>query len=115
MTLHDQIQADGLKVFCRLSDFAESIVYYPRVGAARTIAAIVVREPLSVLPEDGDNVLPNAMVYVANDATQGIASSEINLGGDALEFAVRNGKTPTRRTIVRLTEHDEGMLVLECR
>lgn len=115
MSLHDQIQADSLKVFCRLSDFAEQVVYYPRVGAARVISAIVVREPLSVLPEDGDNVLPNSTIYVANDAEDGISSEELNLGGDALEFATRNGKTPTRRTIVRLTEHDEGMLALECR
>ena len=115
MSLHDTIQADALTVFCNVNDFAEAVTYYKRNGLARSINAVVVREALEILPEDGDSVTPLFEVHVANDAVTGIASNEINLGGDSIEFAVRVGQPLSRRTITKLTSHDEGMLVLECR
>jgi hypothetical protein len=115
MSLHDTIQADAETVFCNVNDFAEAVTYYKRNGLARSINAVVVREALEILPEDGDSVTPLFEVHVANDAATGIASNEINLGGDSIEFAVRVGQPLSRRTITKLISHDEGMLVLECR
>jgi hypothetical protein len=54
-------------------------------------------------------------VHVANNATTGITSEELDCGGDMVEFAIRVGEPVTRRSIVRLLSHDEGMVVLECR
>lgn len=115
MTLHDMITADASAVFCNVNDFAESVVYYPKTGDARDINAIVIREALAVLPEDGDNVTPVFEVHVENDDTRGISTLELNLGGDALAFAPRIGQPVSRRSILKLLSHDEGMLVLECR
>jgi hypothetical protein len=115
MTLKDTMQADAVAVFCNPDDFAESVVYYKRNGLSRTINAVVVREAFAINPEDGDTITPVFEVHVANDSTKGIASDEINIGGDMLAFAVRVGKAVERRSIVRLMSHDEGMLVLECR
>ena len=109
------MQADAVAVFCNPDDFAESVVYYKRNGLSRTINAVVVREAFAINPEDGDTITPVFEVFVANDSTKGIASDEINIGGDMLAFAVRVGKAVERRSIVRLMSHDEGMLVLECR
>ena len=115
MTLHDIIQADATTVFCNTDDFAEEVTYYPRTGTARTVDAIVIREALAVLTEDGDAVIPLFEIHVANTETRGITSEELNLGGDRIEFAVRVGGALTRRTITKLVGHDEGMLILECR
>lgn len=115
MTLHDTIQNDASAVFCNADDFAESVVYYTRDGVARCFDAVVIREALAILPEDGDHVTPVFEVHVTNDATLGISSDELNLGGDSLAFATRVGLERTRRTITKLLGHDEGMLVLECR
>lgn len=114
MTLHDTIQADGLNVFCNLNDFAETVVYYNRTGDARCIDGIVIREALAILQEDGDAVTP-VLIHVHNNNETGISSEELNLGGDSLAFAVREGQDRTRRTITKLLGHDEGMLMLECR
>lgn len=115
MTLHDMIRSDSVDVFCNPDDFAESVVYYKRNGLSRIINAVVVREAFAINPEDGDTITPVFEVHVANDASTGIASDELNIGGDMLAFAVRVGKAVERRSIVRLMSHDEGMLVLECR
>lgn len=115
MTLHDMIESDASAVFCNVNDFAESATYYAWHGSARAITVIVERDPLAVFGPDGDDVLPSFAVKVVNSTTLGISSEELNLGGDAIEFAVRVGQDKSMRTITRLIEHDEGMLVLECR
>jgi hypothetical protein len=68
-----------------------------------------------VFGPDGDDILPSFAVKVVNSTTLGISSEELNCGGDSLEFAIRVGKPVSRRSIMRVIEHDEGMLVLECR
>jgi hypothetical protein len=115
MSLHDTIIEDAIRVFANPQDFAETVVYYKRNGRSRKINAVVIREALGVLPEDGDVVYPMFEIHVANDASEGIESKELNLGGDQLEFPDRVGQPPRRHSILKLLNHDEGMLVLECR
>jgi hypothetical protein len=115
MTLHDVIKDDATNLFTSVNDFAEPVVYYKRTGKARSINAVVVRDALAILPEDSDTITPVFEVHVSNDITAGISSEELDLGGDAIAFAVRVGRKPERRTITKLMSHDEGMLVLECR
>lgn len=115
MTLHDIIESDAKNVFCNPSDFAEPVTYYKANGKARKINAIVVRDALAILPEDGDTITPVFEVHVANDVDEGIASDELNLGGDQIAFSVRVGKPVERRSVVKLLAHDNGMLILQCR
>jgi hypothetical protein len=115
VTLKDTMQADASAVFCNVNDFAEAVTYYKRNGLSRSINAVVQREAFAINPEDGDTITPVFEVFVANDSTKGIASDEINIGGDMLEFPQRVGQPESRRSIVRITQHDEGMLTLECR
>jgi hypothetical protein len=115
MSLHDTIIEDAKKVFANEEDFAEPTVYHKRNGRTRPISAVVIREALGVLPEDGDVVYPMFEIHVANDPSDGIASDELNLGGYQLEFPDRVGQPPKRHSILKLLSHDEGMLVLECR
>jgi len=115
MSLHDLITEDAKKVFANPDDFAEPIVYYKRNGRSRKIDAVVLREDSLQLPEASDLVTPRFTIHVANDETEGIASDELDLGGDQIGLSPRVGDPIDRRSIVRLVEHDEGMLVLECR
>lgn len=121
MTLHDVILSDAATVFTSTDDFAEVVTYHPRryFGGAdpvpRSINAVVIREQIAVISEDGDTVAPMWQVHVANDNALGISSAELDLGGDQIELAPRDGKTAERRTITQLITQDHGMLVLECR
>ena len=115
MSLHDLIQADAINVFANANDFAEPVVYYKKTGKARPISAVVVRDALAILPEDGDTVTPVFEIHVANDIVEGISSEELNLGGDMIAFAVRVGQAVERREVIRLLGHDEGMILLQCR
>ena len=138
MTLVERILSDANTVFLRQNHFAEELVYYRGYGLtadstewtadsseitadatlgsdARTINGIVRRDQLAVVSEDGDTVLPVWHVWVANDSTDGIASSELDLGGDQLVFPPRYGQDEATKRITRLLAHDSGMLLLECR
>jgi hypothetical protein len=117
------ITDDATSVFLSADEFAESATYKPRLfsigdarATSRTISAVVIRELIQVVSEDGgDTVLPMFEVHVANSATTGISSDELDLGGDKLSFPVRDGLAASDRAIVRLVTQDPGMLVLECR
>lgn len=122
MTLSDMMADDAANVFTSTSDFAESVVYYPynyygqTVRASRTINAVVIRMELQAVTQDGGQaVLPVWEVHVANDDTIGIASDELDLGGDQISMPPRDGVTAERRSITRLLFQDSAMLVLECR
>lgn len=117
MTLRDMIEADATTVFCNADDFAESVVYLPRGGGAnRTFDAVVFREQMALVNEDGSQTIaPVFYVHVPNDSTDGIASEELDVGGDKIRFAVRDGLTVSDRSITQLVTIDNGMLVIECR
>jgi hypothetical protein len=115
VTLHDLIKQDAESVFCNADDFAESIVYYKRNGRSREIKAVVTRTNAAILPEGSDLNTPVFEIAVPNDQSSGIASDELDLGGDEIGLSPRVGQPVSRRSIVRLLEHDEGMLLLECR
>ena len=115
MTLHDTIIEDAKKVFANPQDFAESVVYYKRNGRSRKINAVVERDDSLQLQEASDLVTPVFKVRAPNDEVEGIASNELDLGGDQIGLSPRVGEPVERRSIVRLIEHDEGIMVLECR
>lgn len=110
MTLQATIISDALTVFCNTDDFAETVLY----NGTRPISAIVTRDAWVTDGESGKET-PAFEVQVANNATNGISSSEIKPMKDTITFDVRLGQTATARTIYRIISHDEGMLVLECR
>jgi len=115
MTLHDMIQADASTVFCNVNDFAEPATYYAFHGSARDIMVIIDREAFAVFGPDGDTVLPAFAVKAVNSSSLGISSEELNCGGDAIAFPIRIGQSVSKRSVIRIIEHDEGMLILECR
>lgn len=121
MTLRTTIETDAVTVFTATDDFAEVVTYHPRqrfgepAPTPRTINAVVIREQITIIGEDGDTVSPVWQVHVANDTLLGIASTELDLGGDQIELPPRDGKTAERRTITQLQVQDHGMLVVECR
>jgi hypothetical protein len=115
MSLHDLIENDARLVFTNTSDFAEVVTYYKRNGVSREVDAVIIRDGFAQLGEDPDNVIPMFEVHVGNTQQRGITSEELDRGGDQLAFPVKVGEKPTKRSIVRLVSHDEGMLILECR
>ena len=121
MSLHEAIEADAALVFTDTADFAEEVRYFARpyygesAARPRSINAVVIRNQIATIGEDGDTVSPAWEVHVVNDAADGISSEELDLGGDQIELPPRDGKPAERRTITQLVTQYWGMLVLECR
>lgn len=121
MTLRSQINTDAATIFCNTDEFAETVTYYPHqyygdtARDPRTISAVVFRQSATVINEDGGEVVRYIYeVHVANDSDVGIASDELDLGGDQIELPPRDGKDAERKAVTRLMFQDNGMLVLEC-
>lgn len=93
----------------RLLD-SETVVYAPVVGEARSISALVDRE---VAVETPTGPVLTTLVRVRNDATLGIASTQVDTGGDTIACAVKRGDTAQARRITQIVHQCAGMLVVE--
>ena len=105
-----------------LDKFGETIYYLPDAhltttsGTGREIKAVVDRNPKATLAEAGEVMRDVLHVGVSNAAggdDPGIASDEVNTGGDELLLAVREGETPTLVRINRIVRQDPGMMTVE--
>jgi len=95
---------------------SEAIVYLPAGGGERPIDAIVNRDPPAELGDAPHGHSPLAIIAVRNNATDGISSAELDIGGgDKVRYAIRLGKTPQDRRITGIISQDAGMLRLEVR
>lgn len=96
--------------------YGEAVVYYlGGSGTGRTILAIVDRgnvERLDGAPAGHAEVIE---IEVANIATIGISSSEVNTGADKVSVSKRIGETAVSRRITRIISQDAGMIRLEIR
>jgi hypothetical protein len=96
-----QLMADDFTFGFMETGFQETVTYTKRTGATRSIKAIVNRNP----PEnENGETRPKLTIEVANNATTGILSSELNAGGDTITLAYRKGATATTYRILRSTQ-----------
>ena len=115
MTLRSTIISDVATVFTNTNDFAETVLYRPLGGATRSISAVVFRQVAELISDAENRLVTVFEVHIKNDGCSGIATSELNLGGDQIDIAERIGKAAKPRAIVQVIDQDEGMLVLQCR
>lgn len=93
-----------------LYQFGEPVVYYPLTGSSRAVTALVTRDELTVIAETGDVQSQSLTIRVLNDSVLGIASTEVETGGDEIAVALRLGETRVRRAIVRVEADSTGLL-----
>jgi len=79
----------------------ESATYKPRSGDPRAITIIVDRDAPQPVPPT-QVLRPNLTVYVHNNVTTGILSTELDTGGDKLSIAKTIGGTAEDMAIVKL-------------
>ncbi len=91
-----------------------TITYSPRNRTARSISAIVdYPGPGPIGPLDGGS-RPHVELLVANDSTTGIASTEVDTGGDHVTVPMRVGTTARVLRIVEVMGQDDALVRLRC-
>ena len=92
----------------------ETISYLPAGGGSRSISALL--EYPGPGPVDGlaGGSRPIVDIFVKNDSASGIASSEINTGGDKIQLPQRIGLTARTVSIMRIIAHDKSIMHLRC-
>ena len=112
--LDDIMDHDAAFAFTNADEFAESVTYLPKGGEARAINAQVFREAPALIDGDPQPAeYPQYRVVVRNDAASGIASTEINLGGDKIRISRRWAESGTSNRVVQyIVSQDAGMMEL---
>jgi hypothetical protein len=89
---NDMLAADAVNVFANPTEFGESGTFTPRGGTPRTIGAVVDRNPPERINARGEFVTPKMTITVANDATTGISSADLDAyGNDKFAIPLRIG------------------------
>jgi hypothetical protein len=96
-----------------LSTFGETVTYYPAAGGTREITVIVERDGPAKLDDAPHGVSDKLIIQVANDATTGISSDEVNTMKDIVKVAVRIGDTAQDKLVTEIISQDAGMMRLE--
>ena len=95
-----------------LSQFGEDVIYYPFGAEPRSITAIVEREPPAIYNASGNAVMPKAVVRMLNSRQLGVASSEVDNGGDQIGMALNIGGDVKTFSVMQMQSQDSGVTVL---
>jgi len=93
--------------------FSESITYRPRGGGTRSITAMVSRVDRTQWQGVDNAVTVQAVIVVRNSSTTGISATEINTGGDAVDYSTRDGKAAETRSITRIVDTNGSTVTFE--
>ena len=108
MSFKTQIAQDAAKGFLNANEFAESVVYTPKAGVAKSITAVVNRKRIDPAYEDTGRVLINQCeIFIANDATAGVVS--ISKGGDMVSFPENISGSAINWIVADILGQDEGI------
>jgi len=108
MSFKEQLNNDAVLVFLNTREFAETVTYTAKGAAAKSIPALVTRQPISRAGEDAGRTLLNQVeIEIANDAENGVLS--VNKGGDTVSLPDRVGGTDITWRVVDIIGQDEGM------
>ncbi len=108
MTFKQQLKNDALNTFLNFNEFAESVVYTPKGGTAKTIKAVVERQRLNPADETSNRVLINQVqIFIAKDATYGVGS--ISKDGDLCLVADQPGGIDRSYRVKDILGSDDGI------
>ena len=108
----ETLQAVGESIF--LLPGAQYVTYCPAGGSPRRIQAVPLRgDEADLLTDAAGPRRPATVLLVQNSSTTGIASDDVNTGGDKVEIALRPGAKPVTCRIARLVEHDAAFCKFE--
>ena len=112
MSFKDIIKSDAINTILNTNELAVEITYTPNGQDAKTIKAIIVREPIEPGSEDQGRILQKqAEIYIANDADAGVSSVDIN--GDIVSFPVRIGESAVDWAVIEIIKKDSGLWQLK--
>ena len=105
MSFKTQLSQDA-GVFLNPGEFAETILYTPKNGTAKSIKAVIDRKRINPAAEDVGRTLVNqSEIFVAFGADAGV--SAVNKGGDIVSFPVNLGGTPIDWAVIDILGQDE--------
>jgi len=111
LTEADDIDADNADYF--LSQFGESIVYYPVAGDSVEITAVVDRSGGEVIEDDPRRRRQPVTIAVKPDADEGIDPAASTSRDEVGVRRMKSGGSLVRMRLVKATKQDAGLVTWE--
>ena len=110
MSFKDQLAVDAANCVLNGNEFAESVVYTPYGGQARTIKVIIERRRLIPSNQDANRVLTGTVeIHVARDAVFGVLSVNKGASADQVVLTEVIGGASVTFFVADILAQDEGM------
>ena len=110
MAFKDQLAVDAANCVLNGNEFAESVVYTPYGGQARTIKAIVERRRLMPSNQDANRLLTGTVeIHIARDAALGVYSVNKGANADQVVLPEVIGGVAVTYFVADILAMDEGM------
>lgn len=91
----------------------ETITYFPASGSSRQIKAVVDRPGPEQIGDFSGVQRDSIEILVRNSSAYGIASTEVDTGGDKVQIGIRVNRRPIMMRIVEILGQDAGMVNLK--
>lgn len=88
----------------------EKLLYRKSGGTSRPIEAIVNRNGIQTIGDDGQVRVHGLVVAVMNQTQKGFTSAEVDTGTDEIFVARRVGESPSWRQVVEIVDDTGGMV-----
>ena len=110
MSFKDQMAADAANCFLNGDEFAETVIYTPAGGQAKSIKAIVERRRILPANEDSNRVLVGTLeMMIARDPVLGILSVNKGQNPDQVLVPEVVGGVAVTYFVADILAMDEGM------
>lgn len=113
MGFKDQVATDLRANVFNADEFAETITYTPKGGVAKSIKAVVTRNPIRMLG-NGVQEMPahTIQVRIQRDATYGVLT--VKTEHDLITLPLHVGGTPEDFVVGRIVKENAFMFLVEC-
>ena len=111
MGFKDQVMTDLRSNVFNTDEFAETIVYTPKGGVAKSIKAVVTRNPIRLIGGSHEFPTKTVDVRIQKDATYG--AETIKVSGDTITLPLVVGGTPEELVITRIIKQNAFMWLVE--
>lgn len=111
MSLADDMMGEAFAPMMDL--FGEpGVVYKKRTGVTRTISGMVDREAAEMPAGGSVGYRPNVTLTVRDDATVGIAGTEVDRGTDRIQLPNGPGGQPQWFSVANIISQNAGLITL---
>lgn len=111
MSFEDQVAIDIRQNVFNTDEFAETVTYTPKGGVAKSIKAVVQRDPIRLIGGQREYPTKTVRLRIQKDATYGVDT--VKVSGDTVTLPLVVGGVPEELVVTTILKQNAFMWLVE--